>query len=120
MMGLGILMMIIFIHNLTPMLISILPFIFLSIAFICEALMDSANFYKDSKLWKYFPIKELNTPGDGMFKFDVFHLSKYIYIPCLILAGYFLTEFNIYTISIAIALRIVFFDRLLYIVKKWK
>lgn len=82
--------------------------------------MDASNFYKQSKIWKYIPIKNLNTPGDGMFKFDVFHLSKYLYIPCIFLAGFFTVEVTWYMILIIIGLRVVFFDRFLYIVKQWR
>lgn len=89
------------------------------ISFISEALLDASQFYPNSKIWKYVPLK-LSTPGAHVFKLDVFHLMKFIQLPALFLAGCVMTELTILDIVFMIMLRLIFFDRFLMFLRDWK
>ncbi len=106
---------------------ALLSLILISAAFMLEAIIDASSFYKDSKIWKIRPFCyfKLNIPGDGMFKLDIFHLLKFLYLPLLFSSGYMASyETNIVNLILLLIFipicRIAFFDRFLHFIKYWR
>lgn len=82
--------------------------IFIAVASVFEAIIDSARNYPNSGFWKLIPKLPVNLEGAHVFKFDWLHLSKYPMVACYVIGGYLMPY--LWCLLIIPLIRIIFFD----------